>query len=449
MKKRLVNLFFILLFLASCSYPGSAPTSQPEVKIPAVEDSVSGETSLPPLPSPTSPPSPTGTATELPVPTATLPSASPTLLPVPLPTLPPLTAGDQITITQIEMVDLESGWGVGYQESSGDHILHTQDGGATWEDRTPPDSRASQPGESGSAWAHFLDFQNAWVIYASPNLPPAQQEKRVWWTENAGLTWQASATLQADGMEDIFIPEAFTSVGDSLGWLLVHVGGGMSHDYSYLYHTRDGGQSWERLVDPYTGGIQSLRNTGIAFVDPEYGWVSKDNLGVMPGAFFEQTQDGGRTWEDVFLPIPAELDWFSEPALCETSQPTFTTAMTGLLIVKCRLPGDLQREIEWSHTYIYRTGDRGQTWTHTRLPSPVAQLLFLDPERGWAFGRDYYQTSDGGLTWEFVKTVFWDGDFSFPDLLHGWAVARNEGEIALVATGDGGQTWRMIESRAR
>jgi hypothetical protein len=246
-------------------------------------------------------------------------------------------------------------------------------------------------------------------------------------------------------MESYFMPEGFSSVGDQHGWLLVHVGGGMSHDYSYLYATHDSSVTWERVADPYGTGIQSLGNTGLAFADQDFGWVSKDNLGVMAGAFFEQTIDGGTTWETVFLPAPPEHDWMNEMSLCQTSGPTFTSDQVGLLIVKCRLYEDIQRGSEWSLVYIYKTSDRGGSWEHTRLSSPVDSLLFLDGETGWAFGRDHYRSTDGGTTWELFRSVNWDGDFSFIDTLNGWAVARNEGEIALVVTENGGDSWKIIK----
>jgi photosystem II stability/assembly factor-like uncharacterized protein len=250
-------------------------------------------------------------------------------------------------------------------------------------------------------------------------------------------------------MESYFLPEGFAAFGSEHGWLLVHVGAGMSHDYSYLYATHDSGATWERVADPYGSGIQSLGNTGLAFANRAFGWVSKDNLGVMPGAFFEQTTDGGTSWEDVFLPAPAEHDWFNETSLCQTSAPTFSGEQTGLLIVKCRLYQDIQTDIEWSLTYVYTTRDRGGTWERARLPSPADSLLFLDDEFGWAFGRDHYQTFDGGLSWDLVRSVNWDGDFSFINQLNGWAVARNEGEIALVVTEDGGLSWQIIQPEMR
>ena len=446
---RLIKFLWIPILLVSCNLPGGESTTQPgpaTLTSTQVEAEVAEDTLTPP-------PEVTVTSESVPesqdTPTDPQVPDSPTITPLPFSTPLPLTSGEIITVTKIQMYDPLTGWGVGYQEWSGDHILYTQDGGSTWIDRTPPDTMADQPDEIGSASTHFLDADHAWVIYASRRLPPPLQQKLIWRTSDAGLTWEPGNPLQVDGMEDAFLPRGFASVSRMEGWLLVHIGGGMSHDYSYLYQTLDGGVSWERILDPYGGGIQGLGNTAIAFVDVDYGWVSKDNLGVLPGAFFEQTLDGGRTWERVFLPHPPELDWFNEASLCETSQPTFLGDQTGMLIVKCRLPGDLDQDIDWSLTYIYRTEDRAETWEFSKLPTAVDQLLFSDQDQGWAFGRDLYRTSDGGRSWQPFKMVNWDGQFTFINPDTGWAVARNEAEIALVNTVDAGDTWQIIDTTIR
>ncbi len=94
------------------------------------------------------------------------------------------------------------------------------------------------------------------------------------------------------------------------------------------------------------------------------------------------------------------------------------------------------------HT-LYRTDDGGKTWSLQDYPG--GELLWQDDQRGWALGRDIYRTVDGGATWSFVHAVTWDGQFSFVDDQHGWAVARNEQEIALVRTENGGVRWSILK----
>jgi len=448
MKRLICICCWAAILLSSCTLPGMDSARPPEgatptrVEINAVEvNQPTATTAVMETATRTTEPQPSATAAVLP--------ETPTPVQFIFPTPQPLTSGEPVTITQIQMFDTTTGWGTGYQVDSGAHILFTEDGGRTWADRTPPELLAGSPGENESVWTRFLDPQTAWAIYAPQGTPPPAQSPMVWRTTDSGLSWQPSPLLQVDGMEDFFKPEGFASFGGDHGWLLVHVGGGMSHDYSYLYATHDGGVTWERVADPYGIGIQSLLNTGLAFADSRFGWVTKDNLGIMAGAFFEQTTDGGTSWEDIFLPAPPEHDWLNEVSLCETSAPAFTGDQTGALVVKCKLYGDNQTDTGWSLTYIYTTSDRGKTWEHVRLPSPVESLVFLDMESGWAFGRDYFRTSDAGTTWEPVKSVNWDGSFTVIDALHGWAVARNEGEIALVVTEDGGQSWQIIEPALR
>ncbi len=379
------------------------------------------------------------------------PPLSPTPAPIRIPsgpTLEALSSGEEVIITSIHMLDELKGWGIGHQGLLGgsDHILFTEDGAQTWSDHTPPEPAPQDPSNRKTAWAYFANERFAWVIYTPEGGPPPVGDQYVWYTQNGGETWNPSSALPLMGLEAYFVPEAFEFIDDERGWLLVHVDAGMSHDYSYLFSTKDGGATWQRISDPYGVGLQSLHNSGLAFLDADIGWVTKDNLGVMAGAFFEASSDGGHTWEDVFLPEPPEHDWFTEYSRCQTSSLVFTAEQSAAMIVKCRLYGDDASSYDvWSLSYIYTTQNLGFTWQHALLPTPVESLVFLDDQEGWAFGREYYKTSDGGLSWVSVKMVNWDGQFSFVDALNGWAVAQNLDEIALVTTRDGAQTWQIIE----
>ena len=222
------------------------------------------------------------------------------------------------------MFDVANGWAIGHQYNSGDRILYTQDGGFSWDERTPPLPASSvQNAVEFQVWGYFYDEQTAWAIYLSQDQPPPLSAPVVWRTSNAGHTWEASEQLPITGDESFFIPEDFSFIDPYQGWLLVHIDAGMSYDYSNLFSTSDGGSTWQRLIDPYKEGLQSLYNTDLGFADSNFGWVTKDNLAILPGAFIEQTIDGGQTWEDIFLPTPDEFDWFNEISQCATSDPIF------------------------------------------------------------------------------------------------------------------------------
>lgn len=438
MRRVIPFLSVLALLWGGCNYPGDSgaggvvsPAPATEALAPAAEPS--------PLPAQveTIPPAPTSTLTLTPTATETSPAAPPSG-----PQMSPLRSGDEAILSQISIISQSEGWGIGSQMGSGDHILHTSDGGQTWSDVTPPEPPPQEGEPKKLAWGHFTDAEKAWVIYAYEEWHVVPQTPRVWVTNDGGQSWQSGGELDLTGEEEFFRPEGFTFPDAEHGWLLIHIGGGMHHDYSLLFGTSDGGQTWQRLVDPYKPSLQSLGNTGLVFADEHVGWVSKDNMGVMFGAFWEHTEDGGRNWESSFLPAPLELDWMNEPSSCRTENPIFTSSHTAILLVNCRT---FEEDEEQSLTYIYVTGDRGENWQFSKLPSYVDELDFIDYQTGWATGRDIYQTTDGGLSWVKIKTVHWDGQFSFVDAQHGWAVAIKDGASALVKTEDGGRSWEMVE----
>ena len=101
-------------------------------------------------------PSATPQATDTPLPQNTV---SPTETEVPRTTQAALTKlqpGENVTISDIQMMDAENGWAL----ESKYHILHTQDGGNTWQDVTPPQGTYMASGffaiDSKTAWATFF-----------------------------------------------------------------------------------------------------------------------------------------------------------------------------------------------------------------------------------------------------------------------------------------------------
>ncbi|MFO0818885.1 MAG: YCF48-related protein [Pirellulales bacterium] len=88
------------------------------------------------------------------------------------------------------------------------------------------------------------------------------------------------------------------------------------------------------------------------------------------------------------------------------------------------------------------------------LDAELADVFFLDPERGWAVGDRgaIWATEDGGATWNSQESPLgcrWESVF-FTDSRNGWIVGgwhqpgTLEGRGAILRTRDGGQNWMPI-----
>ena len=392
---------------------------------------------LPPTEIPTTqPPTAEPVATEIPTETTAPP------VPPPGPTLEPLPAGQELVFTRLQMFDPLTGWASGGVGGNNDHLFTTRDGGNTWRDVTPP-----QPGEPGTlaVAAFFRDASTAWATFYGASMdvlmPPWPV---VWHTQDAGQTWQVSQLLDMTGLDQAYNTELYFADAQH-GWLLTHVGAGMSHDYVTLFGTTDGGFSWARLLDPYNDGqIQGCVKTGMLFLDSQVGWLTGDCGGVMAGAFLNRTEDGGLTWTYIDLPAPPDRPLLYDVnvwAACGSYDLYFFDPQAAMLGVRCTIY-DVSYGDPTFVNYLYTTQDGGTTWS--TQPYPAGTLFFVDPLNGWALDREIHQTNDGGVTWSLVNTVHWDARFNFISSQLGWAASYTETEYALVATSDGGAHWFML-----
>ncbi|MBL8058694.1 MAG: hypothetical protein JNK29_18465 [Anaerolineales bacterium] len=435
------------LALAGCS-----PSTTPEpvfTRVPTV-----------PPPTATTPATATTAATAAPPTASPEPSATPVVA-AGAPTVAPegpaiiqLAAGQALTITAIDMLSGAAGWAAG--ETAGDlddRLLTTADGGQTWHDVTPPQPIDAALALGQGATFAALDSQTAWATFYDRTGGPLSNVPFIWRTVDGGQTWSASRPLDVTDAE-LFSPSDLVFVDGQSGWLLVHVGAGMMHDYVMLFTTHDGGLTWDRLVDPFTepdnGLAQSCGKTGLVFTEAQTGWITGDCGGVQPGApYLYKSTDAGRTWAFLELPPPADrADLYQvETMACGVQAPLFAKGPALVLAITCQ-----DYNTNQSLAYLYRTADSGASWATEPLTGGFSAGVFLNPEAGWVLGpaaanaaeNVLAQTVDGGASLVDLKQLNWAGPLDFVDTLTGWAIARTGEEQALVRTTDGGKTWQLI-----
>ena len=331
------------------------------------------------------------------------------------------------------------------REISGDktRLLKTKDAGATWTQVGQPEAdylmspaywdetHGVRAGplrwtEDGVAWQEsvtpifadrsavfdFVDSLNGWVSGSS-----------LLRTRDGGFSWEVISDLQ---------PIDLDFVSPLEGWAIESRCGRSGYGYCVL-HTPDGGITWEKQLDFFSGGSMK-----ISFLDALDGWVQRGQ-----GYSLLRTRDGGRTWQE--RQTPGETLAFAGPELvwAANEQPT----------------ADGQKIVS-----VYRSENGGESW----LPAgsledpegcgPTAVEAF-DARHAWVVTEEcihrvspvLHWTADGGASWEGLPLggVGWVQVLSFFSERDGVAVRSvcSETDInvpcedVLMRTNDGGLTW--------
>jgi photosystem II stability/assembly factor-like uncharacterized protein len=277
-------------------------------------------------------------------------------------------------------------------------ILTSEDSGATWATRT---NGSIQPVRDMVA----LDANHAWAVH--------DYGGKISRTTDGGVTWRFTEVG-----EQYLILTGIDMADVLRGWA---VGFHNTYYNGYIYHTSDGGVTWQQQYDP---GIYVIRS--VAVLDEQTAIYVGGDQGT--GSLERRTTDGGATWHDLNMPIPAFFfDVF------------FLDNMRGWMV-------------GGNGSQIVRTTDGGNTWTVHNTPSPYTldTVHFSDANNGWAGGSygSLVHTTDGGVTWALQ-------DPHLPEYTHVLAVAATspmrgwiagygggaESEPYVKYTTDGGQTW--------
>ena len=421
--RKFFPLFLGTLLLLACALPTAVeniamPTAVPTA-IPAIQSTETAEPAQMPTETPANPTQPPSTMS-----------------------IEHLSAGQEIKVTNIHMLDAAQGWAIGGLDANGDHILRTADGGLTWQDVTPPEPMAASSATQ-SAIGFFMDLNHAWVAYHGAVPSPAAQAS-IWRTADGGATWQQATLTDPALFTEGYMPSDLSFVDAQHGWMMVHVGAGMNHDYFVLLASTDDGATWQTLISPQNdaSGTQGCYKNALTFVSPQNGWMTVDCHGVVPVPYIFKSDDGGASWQSIQFPAPPSLPDIFDKGYCGPNNPILFTATSGDLVLDCIQYTD---NVSTPHPFLYETADAGATWK--TWPYPGGTLQFVGASTAFALSRSIQRSDDAGHTWNLVRTVNWDGQFSFIDANSVWAVASADGQIALVKSVDGASTWQEIKPK--
>lgn len=199
--------------------------------------------------------------------------------------------------------------------------------------------------------------------------------------------------------------------------------GFMVGDLARIFHTTDGGKTWEYMLSP-----NKLSLVALSCPDKSHLWASGQAGEIIFSA------DGGATWQRQTSGVQRQL-----------LDIAFATPQRGLAV------GDFGT--------LVRTDNGGATWrtvslpADVKLPPDVADVVdpgdivlyavaFSDPDHAWAVGEfgTILASGDGGVTWHQQNSAVETSLFgvSFADQQRGWAVGIDS---TLLMTTDGGTNW--------
>lgn len=303
--------------------------------------------------------------------------------------------------------------------------------------------------------------------------------------KNSG--WEKLNTESYPGKQD-----DITFINEKQGWYV--------NGYGKIFHTRDGGQTWEKQFEKKGTFFRC-----IAFIDSMRGFAGTVGTDYFPGVTdtipLYQTTDGGKSWIPVQYQGPyvkglCAIDMVKEqyvnrgnidykihlfavgrvgsPANLMESHDGGITWNSRSMMSDCKMLFDIKminkttgfvcaassEDTEKSNALILKTSDGGATWKKVYQSQRPFELTwkasFPSEKTGYVTIQSYNpdenvkqqhvaKTSDGGDTWHEIKLVEDAGarefGIGFTDENHGFIGTMKSG----YETFDGGKTWNPID----
>lgn len=397
MKKIVTFLLVLGFFLTACTAFPSAQKSQPQ----ATSQPLQAEA----------------------IPGASLTTGTVDPAPTPLPLATAVSAIENPSIIDLEMLDENHGWGI--TESA---VILTEDGGITWKTVTPPD--LTDVGYS--VFPFFWDSTHAWIQMVDPNNYP--YGGLLYHTADGGRTWDTYKTPFSAG------DMAF--VDEQNGWMMADLGVGAGSMAVAVFQTNNGGKTWNRTYtnDPNIEGAgESLPLGGLKVMLVPLNMNTAYIGGVVYSSgttYIFRTDDSGRTWSHVEMKLPAD----AQSSALTIEQISFPSPRLGFVSMR------------WTsnsmETRIFVTQDGGGTWTSAPFALPKAGKIEIPSQKEiiYYYDSQFFISTDSGNTFEVVAPNIAFGEslsaMSFANSTLGWVVTTSPtNQRILYKTTDGAHSW--------
>ncbi|MGE5423743.1 MAG: WD40/YVTN/BNR-like repeat-containing protein, partial [Syntrophothermus sp.] len=291
---------------------------------------------------------------------------------------------------------------------------------------------------------HYMDFPCGYldavdenVVWGLERLTTNEIHKAFTRTTDGGLTW--TGNLFPSWMNNDLVAGMISAVDASNAWVTMYYYDGVSGGDCGIYHTSNGGTTWEQQSSAAFVNAFSFPNC-VHFFNLNEGWCMGDPGDVNYDFEMYTTNNGGATWQLVSnLNIPNSLS--SEMGI------------TGY----CSFSGDTV----WFGTTmgrIFRSPDKGHTWTVSAvtgweyfdaMPTFCDHLHGMVQKIGTLSDGDLAITSDGGSTWTKINsnhpssTLMMSSLCFVPGTISTYIGTSIYGTI--MKTVDGGYNWTQID----
>ena len=190
------------------------------------------------------------------------------------------------SINSIHFINPDLGWAVALDAGNDGLVLKTTDGGSSWQPKRIPYKQVPTT-------VFFVDAERGWMGGTTP--PPGDEEgmggpSAILATTDGGNTWNPQINIPHSILNVFFLDQGS-------GWA--------SGTKGVIYHTSDGGLTWERQrtevemgdgpIDVHGEGAKQYIIRGLQFIDKDHGFAAASASEQQAGRMLV-TSNGGQAW---------------------------------------------------------------------------------------------------------------------------------------------------------